>query len=476
MNKTLITSALAVLPLMLSTSANADLKINGGSDTLEHEFPYFGVVYNNAAWDANEPATDISCGGVIIAGHYFVSAKHCFTDLGDDFTWWEAKQPGHQRPSLWFNPVKDKLVEADIVIGMEKQKDNVPTVFKDVIRISGVNSNWEKSDWTDFHDLIILDLSKYLKKDIQLTKAIYLGESHQEVKSIPAKVIGFGDTLCINGDCGESSRNSEHLLQTNVLMDAGCKGLTYNEFIVPNGYSFRFGQKDQYVCSDSVKYNYKDKDEGYSNANHGDSGGPLIVNKGGIDVTYGVTHTGIFTDKETNKRVIYQTFSKDAIELITQQINGWNSPTVVEINDIGKDYNITVQNLTVNDVNLFDSDDLSSSNNITLDSNSDCNRLIKPFDVCHLTFNVNNEKDGFIKLGSLGSSLQVNVINKSKSDDLIPYDNDKIDDLIPYDNDKVDDLIPYDDDDNDNNNGGGGGSLNFIALFLLFGTALLRKR
>ncbi|PSV54199.1 hypothetical protein C9J45_05400 [Photobacterium sp. GB-1] len=121
-------------------------------------------------------------------------------------------------------------------------------------------------------------------------------------------------------------------------------------------------------------------------------------------------------------------------------MNGWNAPTVVEVNDIGKDYNITVQNLTVN--------------NITLNSDSDCNRLIKPFNVCQLSFSVNNEKDAFIELGSLGNSLKVNVVNKTKSDDLIPYHHDN----------------------NDNYNGGGGGSLNFIVLFLLFGTALVRKR
>ncbi|MCG3866333.1 trypsin-like serine protease [Photobacterium sp. Ph6] len=465
MKKTLITSLITAIPLIISLPVHANYKINGGSDTLENEFPYFGAVFNNAAWDPTESAKEISCGGVIIAGHYFVSAKHCFTDLGDDFTWWEAKEPGHQRPTLDYNTVTNKLVETDIVIGMEKQKYNVPTVFKDVVRISGINSDWEASDWTDFHDLIILDLSKYLKKDIQLTKAIYLGEPQQEVKSIPAKIIGFGATLCINGNCGKPTRSSEHLLQTNVLMDAGCNGLTYNEFLVPNGYSFRFDQKDQYVCSDSEKYNYKDKDEGYSNTNHGDSGGPLIVNEGGIDVTYGVAHTGIFTDKETNKRVIYQTFSKDAIELITQQVNGWNAPTVVEVNDIGKDYNITVQNLTVNDVNLFDSEDLSSSNNITLNSDSDCNRLTKPFEICQLSFSVNNDKKGFIELRNAGSSLKINLINNVKSDDLIPYD-DK----------KNDDLIPYDDDNNDNNNGGGGGSLNFIAIFILLGIGLLRKR
>ncbi|WP_158260217.1 GlyGly-CTERM sorting domain-containing protein [Photobacterium sp. GB-1] len=48
----------------------------------------------------------------------------------------------------------------------------------------------------------------------------------------------------------------------------------------------------------------------------------------------------------------------------------------------------------------------------------------------------------------------MNVVNKTKSDDLIPYHHDN----------------------NDNYNGGGGGSLNFIVLFLLFGTALVRKR
>ncbi len=457
MKKTLIASLITAIPLIISLPAHANYKVNGGTNTLENEFPYFGTVYKNVEWDASVPNRDISCGGVIIAGHYFVSAKHCFTDLGDDFTWWETKEPGNQRPSLPYDT--DIKLETDIVVGMEKQKYDVPTVFQDVIRISGVNSQWETADWTEFHDLIILDLSKYIKKDIQLTKAIYLGEAPQEITSIPAEVIGFGNTQCINGDCSKSDVNSEHLLQTNVVMDAGCKGLKYNQFFVPNGYSFRFDQKDQYVCADSVKYNITDKNESYSNANHGDSGGPLIVNEGGNDVTYGVTHTGILTDKETNKRVIYQTFSKDSIELITQQVNGWNAPTVVEVSEIGKNYNVTVQNLTINDVNLFDSEDLVSSDNITLNSDSDCNRLTKPFEICQLSFSVNNDKKGFIELRNAGNSLKINVINNAKSDDLIPYDDKKIDDLIPYDN-------------NDN----GGGSLNFISIFMLLGMALLRKR
>ncbi|PQJ62507.1 trypsin-like serine protease [Photobacterium angustum] len=489
MNKTLITSALAVLPLLLSTPANADLKINGGSGATPKEFPYFTSVYKHFKYNDTSDVivADFSCGGVIVAGHYLLSASHCFVENSTTgVPWWNGQDIGNQRPKKFSGGVVlNTVVDEDLIVGLEATdiNRNKPKTYEQIINISGKNSKWTDSDWSSYFDIIVIDLAKYINKDFQLEKAVFLGnpESLQEEKK--ANVIGFGDTLCgQNGNCDKSDAASTHLLKTKTKLDTKCIGLKLEEYPEPLSYFVHYAQKDEYVCSKSLKYKLptsKNKsEEGYSNANHGDSGGPIIITQHGNDFTYGITHVGTLVpySHTTNKTVIYQTFSKDAMDVITQQINGWNAPTVVEVNDIAKDYNIMVQNLTVASVNLFASDELSSSDNITLDSDSDCNRLIKPFDVCHLTFNVNNEKDGFIKLGSLGSSLQVNVINKSKSDDLIPYDNDKIDDLIPYDNDKIDDLIPYDDDDNDNNNGGGGGSLNFIALFLLFATALLRKR
>ncbi|WP_060989212.1 trypsin-like serine protease [Photobacterium leiognathi] len=484
MNKNLIISVLAVLPLILAAPANADLKINGGSDTTPKEFPYFTSVYKHFKYNDTSDVivADFTCGGVIVAGHYLLSASHCFVeDSQTGVPWWDGQKIGNQHPKkLWGHELIDTIIDEDLIVGLETTdiNRNKPKAYEQLVNISGENSKWTDSDWSSYFDIIVIDLAKYINKDFQLEKAVYLGNPVSLQKETTSNVIGFGDTLCgRNGNCDESDSASTHLLKTKTKLDTECTGLRFEEYPEPLPYFVHYAQKDEYVCSKSLKYKLPESknksEEGYSNANHGDSGGPIIITEHGNDFTYGVTHVGTLVpfSHMTNKTVIYQTFSKNAIDVITQQINGWNAPTVVEVSEIGKNHNVTVQNLTINDVNLFDSEDLVSSDNITLNSDSDCNRLTKPFETCQLSFNINDEKEGFVELRNSGKSLKINVVNNSKSDDLIPYDDKKTDDLIPYDDQKNDDLIPY-----DNNDNGGGGSLNFISLFMLLGMTLQRKR
>ena len=119
MNKNLITSALAVLPLILSAPANADLKINGGSDTTPKEFPYFTSVYKHFKFDNTSEAivADFTCGGVIVAGHYLISASHCFVE--DSITgvpWWYGQEIGNQNPKKFSGGVMlDNVVDEDLI-------------------------------------------------------------------------------------------------------------------------------------------------------------------------------------------------------------------------------------------------------------------------------------------------------------------------------------------------------------------------
>ncbi|EAR53666.1 hypothetical protein SKA34_04025 [Photobacterium sp. SKA34] len=121
MNKTLITSALAVLPLLLSTPANADLKINGGSGATPKEFPYFTSVYKYFKLNDFYRVSDFSCGGVIVAGHYLLSASHCFVENSTTgVPWWNGQDIGHQRPKKFSGGVVlNTVVDEDLIVGLE---------------------------------------------------------------------------------------------------------------------------------------------------------------------------------------------------------------------------------------------------------------------------------------------------------------------------------------------------------------------
>lgn len=454
MKKIFFSSLCSIIPLLVSTQANADLKINGGTEAKVKEFPYFASLYLHSSthWNTNDLSRRLGCGGVIIAGHYLLSAKHCFVEndiIGHP--WWQDQLTGHQNPQDCNTSEQCKIINEDIIVGYETKKEQIPETYSQSIPISGKYSQWTNADWSSHFDMIILDLSKYIKQDIQLTKAIYLSDPALILKPIPAQVIGNGSTKCDTDEgCKFNSGNTDHLKKTNVSLDTQCSKLDFNQFPEPNTYSPHYSDKDDLACSTSISYNFSDKDnefsEGYSNANHGDSGGPIIVVRNGNDFTYGVTHRSTLDGKkQTNKVVLYQTFSKEAIHVITQQINGWNAPTIVNVNVINKDYNVTIQNLTTDDVNLFNSNDLTASDNVTFNYDSNCNQLINPMGICQLTFTMNNEKSGYIKIGSKNKPLVINIINTAKNND-------------------------------HNKDGGSGGSFGFLTLFALFGFSLIRKR
>lgn len=258
-------SALLFAVCSHSVFANGDLKINDGEHIEAGEYPYFSALtYDHIL--QNWPSV-VNCGGVIIAGRYFLSATHCFAPGDDPIPWWVGKAAGNQfPPQIWNDPVN-----ANIVVGLEKVFSNnqKPEIFNQKLIISGAVSQWEDKDWMYNKDIIVLDLEKYIKKDLLLDKAVYLGNYETMTLKQSARIMGFGSTRCLGGDCDLPQGDTDYLLQTTVSLEKDC-GLTSNQ--IPTDFAWWPQSMDELVCSTSNKFSIVDNDVGYSNANHGDSG------------------------------------------------------------------------------------------------------------------------------------------------------------------------------------------------------------
>ncbi|MEZ9426394.1 trypsin-like serine protease [Vibrio lentus] len=450
-------SALLFTVCSHSVFANGDLKITDGEHIEEGKYPYFSALTTDYIEHDSFPS-NINCGGVIIAGRYFLSATHCFAKDDTPTPWWSGKKPGHQFPENAFGALK-----ANIVVGLEKVDfDNrKPEIFTQELNISGESSLWENSDWMFYKDIIVLDLDKYIEKDLVLDKAVYLGNYEAMIDKQSARVMGFGSTHCLSGNCSHPDGNTDYLLQTTVSLEKDC-GLTSNQ--IPTDLDWWPSSMDELVCSTSNKFSYDDV--GYSNANHGDSGGPIVVEQNGIDLTYGVTHAGIYQDETltstTNRVVLYQAFTGEVIKKVAPFFNSWNGPTIIKVSEIGKEITFAVQNLTPEHVNLLDDSSLKSSNNITITANSNCNKNVDTFERCELTFTLDNDQDGFIELITQKNTLTVAVKYEPASSS-----NENVRPLNPTEGSEVG--------GGEASGNGSGGGLSVYVLFFLLTTYLLRS-
>ncbi|KZX69997.1 hypothetical protein A3712_09550 [Vibrio sp. HI00D65] len=451
-----------------SVFANGDLKINDGEHIEAGKYPYFSALTLDYV-DYDFPSR-VNCGGVIIAGRYFLSATHCFAEGDSPDPWWYGKLPGQQFPK------EGKLrLSANIVVGLEKvASDNKkPEIFTQVVNISGESSQWGDDDWMYNKDIIVLDLENYINKGLVLDKAVYLGNYEAMIDKQPARVMGFGNTLCLSGDCSDFSddpRPSDYLLQTTVSLERDCKLKPYE---IPTDLDWWPSSMDELVCSKSNKFSYDDN-VGYSNANHGDSGGPIVVEQNGIDLTYGVTHAGIYqadsSPSSTNRVVLYQAFTKQVIKQMAPFINSWNGPTLIKVSEIGKGTTFTIQNLTPDPVNLLDDSNVYSSDNITMYPDSDCNKEVDPFERCELTFTLDKDQDGLIELKTPKNTLTIAVKYEpasSSNENLKPLNPTNVKPLNPTEGSEVG--------GGEASGNGSGGGLSVYVLFFLLMTYFLRS-
>lgn len=459
-------SALLFAVCSHSVFANGDLKINDGEHIEAGEYPYFSALtYDHIVQDW--PSV-VNCGGVIIAGRYFLSATHCFAEGDDPNPWWDGKAPGHQFPKYL-----GYLVNANIVVGLEKivSDNQKPEIFNQKLIISGAISQWGDKDWMYNKDIIVLDLEKYIKKDLLLDKAVYLGNYETMTLKQSARIMGFGSTRCLGGDCGLPQGDTDYLLQTTVSLEKDC-GLTSNQ--IPTDFAWWPQSMDELVCSTSNKFSIVDNDVGYSNANHGDSGGPIVVEQNGIDLTYGVTHSGTIPaenlESSTNRVVLYQAFTKNVNDQMAKFFNSWNGPTLIKVSEIGKVTTFAVQNLTSDPVHLLDDSSVYSSDNITVYPSSDCNREVAPFERCELTFTLDKDQDGLIELKTLKNTLAIAVKYEpasSSNENLKPLNPTNVRPLNPTEGSEVG--------GGEVSGNGSGGGLSVYVLFFLLMTYFLRS-
>ncbi|WP_102015667.1 trypsin-like serine protease [Klebsiella pneumoniae] len=136
-------------------------------------------------------------------------------------------------------------------------------------------------------------------------------------------------------------------------------------------------------------YNYADLYYVYAdtvNESHttgGDSGAAWTINKDGSEEIFAI-HRGSAMNSSTNERSTYGTTIQSVQDFITETIDGWHYPTLVDTDANGK-ATITIQSLHRDDVV-----DTAWGDNVTIIGGSCLDGLIKPFDKC--TYDI--ESDG----------------------------------------------------------------------------------
>ncbi|WP_285328872.1 trypsin-like serine protease, partial [Vibrio parahaemolyticus] len=136
-------------------------------------------------------------------------------------------------------------------------------------------------------------------------------------------------------------------------------------------------------------YNYADLYYVYAdtvNESHttgGDSGAAWTINKDGSEEIFAI-HRGSAMNSSTNERSTYGTTIQSVQDFITETIDGWHYPTLVDTDANGK-ATITIQSLHRDDVV-----DTAWGDNVTIVGGTCLDGLIKPFDKC--TYDI--ESDG----------------------------------------------------------------------------------
>ncbi|MDF4275493.1 trypsin-like serine protease [Vibrio parahaemolyticus] len=120
-----------------------------------------------------------------------------------------------------------------------------------------------------------------------------------------------------------------------------------------------------------------------SHTTGGDSGAAWTINKDGSEEIFAI-HRGSSMNTTTNERSTYGTTIQSVQDFITETIDGWHYPTLVDTDANGK-ATITIQSLHRDDVV-----DIAWGDNVTIIGGTCLDGLIKPFDKC--TYDI--ESDG----------------------------------------------------------------------------------
>ncbi|WP_425668337.1 trypsin-like serine protease (plasmid) [Vibrio parahaemolyticus] len=194
-------------------------------------------------------------------------------------------------------------------------------------------------------------------------------------------------------------------------------------------------------------YNYADLYYVYAdtvNESHttgGDSGAAWTINKDGSEEIFAI-HRGSAMNSSTNERSTYGTTIQSVQDFITETIDGWHYPTLVDTDANGK-ATITIQSLHRDDVV-----DTAWGDNVTITGGTCLDGLIKPFDKC--TYDI--ESDG-------------------TQGELYLTDNEVI-----HINKPIENTGGGDGGNNNTDNDDSGGSMGFWPLLLLGIATLRRKR
>lgn len=402
--------------LSSSAIALANLpRIVNGEDAPPGEFPFYSNLQANYIFNGSGNPDEFwpNCGSAIIAGHFLWTADHCLYSFGFIEYFWTENGTENQFFKWNFRLVvgleqQDFLLDPD-----ESIYYSDPVVFNQILPIDKLTPTaiFNQQDFT------IIPLESVMSDPLLINKALYLGNKSSLEPSQDSIAIGFGNAACVKGDCKQvpdADTSYPNLRQVQLeLENTGCEGEAVSEPV---------------ICVKAERVDL-DNDEGYNSVSYGDSGGPVMLrNTFGDYVSYGTAFRAypLPNGGVSNRLTLYSAINDDRQAAIVQFVQSWHAPTLQDGLLPHKGYSFRVQNLTPDTINLFDPGYLVSSDNVSVDVNSDCDRPLAPFEMCNLDYHMTStDKDGQLQLNYLDHTLTVVLTGHVRSLDPTDDTDDK---------------------------------------------------
>ena len=456
--------AVSVLAALTTTQAHA---VSLGTDVDESDYRDYIVRFETQ--DSDDVKS--TCGGLLVAGEYIVTAAHCVGEryndgIGNAYEW-EIDQGANDAIAVYqgvkYNANKKTETTYQVVDFLDRDKTEYEA-YAEVDQVIAENPTFNLSkdaeDWTKgaFHyDIALLKLTN---KVTQVSSAAILQSYSKSGDQWNAK---NGDSFTFRGWGVDENRQSPQTMQeANIYIDYSDDIMASSDYIpkLPRGSSNNLCTSSPSSPSESCTYGTFDfitllpaKDGSLPQS--GDSGTPLEIQPNGI--------YALAKGTAINDTWVQFTHLSWYLPSIADAINQVTTPTNVsfDASEAGpQSHTFAVQNLT--SVNETLNPYMANANGAFSLSGCD-NEMLKPLESCDITVTVN---DGAEKTDAI---LYLADTNDTSLD--ISYKIEETDD-----NGSTGGVTDGDDElETIGSDNGGGGSFGLWSLLALFGMSIKRR-
>ncbi|WP_439438030.1 trypsin-like serine protease [Salinivibrio costicola] len=451
--------AVSVLAALTTTQANA---VSLGTDVDESDYRDYIVRFETQDSDGVKS----TCGGLLVAGEYIVTAAHCVGEryndgIGSAYNW-EIDQGANDAIAVYqgvkYNANKKTETTYQVVDFLDRDKTE-DEAYAEVDQVIAENPTFSLSkdaeDWTKgaFHyDIALLKLTN---KVSQASSAAML---QSYTRTTDTWNVNDGDSFIFRGwGRDENDATPETMQQTEINIDR--KEEIWVSYIpqLPRNFDNKLCTGD---AAESCKYGISDliqmrPSTAKSLPQSGDSGTPLEIQPNSV---YALAKRTAFDDTW-----VQFTHLSWYLPSIADAINQVTTPTNVsfDASEAGpQSHTFAVQNLTSFDETL--NPYIANDNGAFSLSGCD-NEMLKPLESCDITVTVN---DGAEKTDAILYLVDTNDTSLDISYKIEEKDDNGSTGGVTDGDDELETI------DSDN---GGGGSFGLWSLLALFGMSIKRR-